>query len=39
MSQANFGRLALLLSPAFLAFDLWDFQGGARKELAIFAVC
>jgi len=38
MSQANFGRLALLLSPAFLAFDLWDFQGGARKELAIFAV-
>ena len=36
-APADFGRLAILLSPAFLAFDVWDFQGGARKELILFA--
>ena len=35
-SQADFARLFILLSPGFLAFEIWDFQGGARKELAIF---
>jgi len=36
-SAPNFGRLAVLMSPGFLAFDIWDFQGGARKELIFFA--
>ena len=27
--------LVVLLSPAFVAFNVWDFQGGFRKELLL----
>ena len=29
--------LVVLLSPAFVAFNVWDFQGGFRKELLLLA--
>lgn len=36
-APTSVGRLMVLVSPAFLAFQLWDFQGAARKELLLFA--